>query len=83
MFVLDTTRTVTEKIYVLTNEQGFAPGEDGDVHFDAFSIPSVQPTTEGFGCIDISYRIRVRETTGITQKKNSADFFRRFRKTEQ
>ena len=66
LFVLDTTRTVTEKIYVLTNEQGFAPGEDGDVHFDAFSVPSVQPTTEGFGCIDISYRIRVRETTAIT-----------------
>lgn len=56
----DTTRTVTEKIYVLTNEQGFAPGEDGDVHFDAFSVPSVQPTTEGFGCIDISYRIRFK-----------------------
>lgn len=66
LFVLDTTRTVTEKIYVLTNEQGFAPGEDGDVYFDAFSVPSVQPTTEGFGCIDISYRIRVRETTAIT-----------------
>lgn len=54
----DTTRTVTEKLYVVTNERGLAPGEESDIQFDAFTIPSVQPTTEGFECVDISYEIR-------------------------
>lgn len=43
----------------MTNERGLAPGEESDIQFDAFTIPSVQPTTEGFECVDISYEIRV------------------------
>lgn len=54
----DTTRTETEKLHVVKNEQGLAPGEESDLQFDSFTIPSVQPTTEGFGCVDISYQIR-------------------------
>ena len=55
----DTTRTCTEKVYVVKNERGLGPGEETSVEFDSFVIPSVQPTTKGFGCIDISYEIRV------------------------
>lgn len=55
----DTTRKETDKLYVVKNEQGFAPGEEGDVQFDSFTIPSAQPTTQGFDCIDILYEIRV------------------------
>lgn len=54
----DTTRKETDKLYVVKNEQGFAPGEEGDVQFDSFTIPSAQPTTQGFDCIDILYEIR-------------------------
>lgn len=56
-----TTRTCTEKVYVVKNERGLAPGEETSVEFDSFVIPSVQPTTKGFNCIEISYEIRVRE----------------------
>ena len=63
LFNLDTTRTVTEKLYVVKNECGLAPGEESDIQFESFTIPSVQPTTEGFDCIDISYKIKV--TMGI------------------
>ena len=38
-----------------------APGEETSVEFDSFVIPSVQPTTKGFSCIEISYEIRVRD----------------------
>ena len=38
-----------------------APGEETSVEFDSFVIPSVQPTTKGFNCIEISYEIRVRD----------------------
>jgi len=54
----DNTRTVTEKLYAVTNERGLAPGEESDIQFDSFSIPAVQPTTEGYGCVDITYEIR-------------------------
>ncbi|KAL9979587.1 hypothetical protein ACROYT_G017268 [Oculina patagonica] len=54
----DTTRTCTEKVYIVKNERGLEPGEETSVEFDSFIIPSVQPTTKGFGCIDISYEIR-------------------------
>ena len=63
LFNLDTKRIVTEKLYVVKNERGLAPEEESDIQFESFTIPSVQPTTEGFGCIDISYKIRV--TIGI------------------
>lgn len=53
-----TTRTCTEKVYVVKNERGVAPGEETSVEFDSFVIPSVQPTTKGFSCIEISYEIR-------------------------
>ena len=37
-----------------------APGDQTNVEFDSFVIPPVrQPTTKGFGCIDISYAIKV------------------------
>ena len=42
---------------------GGGGGGESDIQFESFTIPSVQPTTEGFGCIDISYKIRV--TMGI------------------
>lgn len=54
----NTTRTVTEKLYFVKMERGLAPGDQTNVEFDSFVIPSVQPTTKGFGCIDISYEIR-------------------------
>ena len=46
---------------MVKNERGLAPGEETGVELDAFVIPSVQPTTKGFSCIDISYEIRVRD----------------------
>lgn len=55
-----TTRTVTEKLYVLKKEQELAPGDQTNVEFDSFVIPPVQPTTKGFGCIDISYAIKFK-----------------------
>lgn len=59
-FCLATTRTVTEKLYVLKKEQELAPGDQTNVEFDSFVIPPVrQPTTKGFGCIEISYVIKV------------------------
>ena len=59
-FCLATTRTVTEKLYILKKEQELEPGDQTDVEFDSFVIPPVrQPTTKGFGCIDIWYAIKV------------------------
>ena len=58
-FRLATTRTVTEKLYVLKKEQELTPGDQTNVEFDSFVIPPVrQPTKKGFGCIDISYAIK-------------------------
>ena len=59
-FCLATTLTVTEKLYVLKEEQELAPRDQTNVEFDSFVIPPVrQPTTKGFRCIDISYAIKV------------------------
>ena len=58
-FCLATTRKVTEKLYILNKEQELAPGDQTNVELDSLVIPPVQPTTKGFGCIDISYAIRV------------------------
>ncbi|RMX52135.1 hypothetical protein pdam_00015160 [Pocillopora damicornis] len=55
-----TTRKVTEKLYILKKEQELAPGDQTNVELDSFVIPPVQPTTKGFGCIDISYAIRFK-----------------------
>lgn len=55
-----TTRKVTEKIYILNKEQELAPGDQTNVELDSLVIPPVQPTTKGFGCIDISYAIRFK-----------------------
>ena len=53
------TRTVTGKLYVLKKEQELTPGDQTNVEFDSFVIPPVrQPTTKGFGCIDISNAIK-------------------------
>ena len=43
-FCLATTRTVTEKLYVLKKEQELAPGDQTNVEFDSFVIPP------GAGC---------------------------------
>lgn len=55
-----TTRKVTEKLYILKKEQELAPGDQTNVELDSLVIPPVQPTTKGFGCIDISYAIRFK-----------------------
>lgn len=55
-----TTRKLTEKLYILNKEQELAPGDQTNVELDSFVIPPVQPTTKGFGCIDISYAIRFK-----------------------
>ncbi|XP_078363601.1 arrestin domain-containing protein 4-like isoform X2 [Oculina patagonica] len=54
----NSTRMVSETIYVDKNERRLGPGEETSVEFDPFVIPSVHPTTWGYGCIDISYKIR-------------------------